>query len=158
MSSPPGVGTTASEQREDEVMATKRRLDPIVLFLTIITAMTMSSALTAGEPLKFLDRDGDGISDLEPDFDFDRIPDPAERHGLLTAPAGPDQLAPIFARVAGERGARGTGRLVQGFGRREFAARAMSQTRSDFDAWFGSGPGVTSGASSGGACAGGVCR
>lgn len=139
-------------------MATKRRLELILLSLIVFTGLLMPSGLAAGEPQKFVDRDGDGISDLEPDFDFDRIPDAAERHGLMTAPAGVDQLAPVFARVASERGARGTGPLVQGFGSREFAARAMAQTRSDFDAWFGSGPGVTSGSSSGGACAGGVCR
>lgn len=121
--------------------------------LVLILALASFSAMAA-TPVPFVDMDGDGFDDNEPDANSDGIPDclapdyipPVEDEALAGVFATMDVVsAPVMVleQTNAER-----------FGERKFPCRMLESNRCEFDAGFGSGLGVSAG---GGGCAGGVC-
>lgn len=131
---------------------------PQVLLIAIVGLMAVGLLAPTGQcgalP-QFIDYDGDGFDDGAPDDDGDGIPDEIEFHSFFSAQQnlvlGVNQMsigtpAPAPKPCAAER-----------FGALEFTTRAVSASRSDFDAGFGGSLGLGGGLGGGGACAGGIC-
>lgn len=122
------------------------------LFLLALILICCSALMAA--PLPFVDMDGDGFDDNEPDGNADGIPD------ILAPDYVPslddNALAGVFATMDVVN--TPTIALEQSnsekFGTRKFQCRMLDANRSEFDAGFGSGLGVSAG---GGGCAGGIC-
>ena len=70
------------------------------LLLALLFIVTPTANISAADARLFQDLDGDGISDLESDFDFDGIPDRCERHGLLAPPHDDQGLAEVRSKIA----------------------------------------------------------
>lgn len=104
----------------------------------------------------FVDLDGDGFNDYLADSDGDGIPEwpDARQDGSI----GVDNTAPRGKVISlGQFAASGVESRTTLFERRSFMVRSLSTCRSDFEALFGGGLGVTLGSAAGGACAGGIC-
>lgn len=116
------------------------------------------STIEAAQPSRFVDLDGDGFNDNEPDGDFNGIPDEFEAHGFLSSPMlGELQVSLMFS--GSQTVTTPTVRVSSAdlFAKREFVTRSICVTRSDFDSGFDSGLGLGSGLGGGGGCAGGIC-
>ncbi len=122
----------------------------------ILVFASAPSVLPSG-PTVFTDCDGDGFDDNAPDDDTDGIPDEVERHGFVSASVGQLQVSQMFTNTNTGVGMQAHLHCKDAFGRRKFAARAVSEDRLDFDTGFGSGLGLGGGLGAGGGCAGGVC-
>lgn len=105
----------------------------------------------------YVDLDGDGFDDNAADSDSDGIPDRFERdyvapRGFAAVPstdifAALKQSSPVSPVATSS---------LERFVLRQFACRAQSKCRSNFESEFTTGLGITAG-SSGGRCVGGVC-
>ncbi len=129
---------------------------------TILVFVALSAVLAAGQapasdPPSFVDLDGDGFNDNDPDVDGNGIPDQFERG--YVPPVDEKESAGIFANLQAPPPTVEGPMLFEtnkdAFGRRSFLTRNMCDNRCAFDADFGSGLGIA--VAAGGACAGGVC-
>lgn len=131
----------------------------LIGFLLISLIAFSPDQLNAAQLDRFCDLDGDGFNDNAPDTDADGIPDELEPHGLLSAQM-PAMLGVSMMFSGSQSPADKVPPMSPGqrFGMREFVTRAICVTRTNFDAGFSSGMGISgSGGGGGGACAGGVC-
>jgi len=132
-----------------------RLLVPVCIMLLSLVVV-VPSAMASGTAV-FVDCDGDGFDDNNPDIDADGIPDEFEGHGFVSAPTGQLQASPMFTEAAPISDAQKKVGCGEAFGRRKFAARTIYENRVDFDACFGSELGMGGGLGAAGACVGGVC-
>jgi len=129
----------------------------MTLLFTLLSCVWMAQPSLASELSVFVDFDGDGFDDREPDDDLDGIPDQFERHGFITAPVTTLEASTMFGGSAPALDPPLMPGNAEKYGKREFATRALRESRSNFDTGFGSDLGVGSGLGVGGACAGGIC-
>jgi hypothetical protein len=128
-----------------------------VLILALVGALILPFDSSAASSGRFVDRDGDGFDDNAADDDIDGIPDELEPHGFFTAEIGQLQVGTMFSSQPLAAAKTPIEAKSETFGRREFHTRGICLLRSDFDAGFGTGLGLSGGLGGGGACAGGVC-
>jgi len=105
----------------------------------------------------YVDLDGDGFDDNADDTDSDGIPDRFERDYVAPRSVAAAPKTDIFAALKQSSPVApiATSSLER-FALRQFACRAQSKCRSNFESEFDTGLGITAG-SSGGRCVGGVC-
>jgi len=134
------------------------RIRPFMPVLTVCLLIIGLLALTGNSTdlQRFVDYDGDGFDDNAPDADSDGIPDDLESHSFFSAQHN-FILSLSQMSISHDPAAEPKPCAAECFGAREFATRGLSLTRTDFDAGFGSGLGISGGLSGGGACAGGIC-
>lgn len=132
-----------------------RVLPPFCLVLLLLLVMA-PYGMPSG-PAVFVDCDGDGFDDNNPDNDADGIPDEFEGHGFISSSTGQLQASPMFTATAPKLSAPKKVGCGEAFGRRKFAARTVCENRVDFDSGFGSELGMGGAMGAAGGCAGGVC-
>ena len=127
-----------------------------ILLVLMLGCLTVSGAETKEKDQKpFVDLDGDGFNDNADDTDSDGIPDRFERAAPRIVTKAP--RSDIFAALKQSSPAAAVAvSPLERFALRQFACRAQSKCRSNFESEFTAGLGVKAG-SSGGHCVGGVC-
>lgn len=133
-------------------------ISTVLLGLALMAFMAGIALTGTDDKTAFADFDGDGINDNAPDDDGDGIPNNAEPH--YTKETGDQSGFINFSASLQTTVDEALMTNYDRFGKRQFAARALTQNRCGFtsEEGFGSSIGIGLGAAGGGACAGGVCR
>lgn len=140
------------------------RLNLPQLIITLLIALSLTGAAgligsATAAPKQYVDLDGDGFDDGQPDLDDDGIPDKFQpgretgSHVLTVLPAD------VFDRAVSPAAEDSLSSTPDRFALREFTTRGLSPRCSPLgtDDEFGPSQGMNLGAASGGACIGGQC-
>jgi hypothetical protein len=138
-------------------MTTESKYFSIWLALVIVLSVWHPAGQTlASEPDLFVDLDGDGFNDFDPDDDGDGIPDEFEYHRFFNSAPVKLQTSLMFSDVPTLRADVSPSSARERFIRRDFRVRDLREPRNDFEADFSDDLGL-GGGGGGGGCAGGIC-
>ena len=129
------------------------------IWLTLAVVLSVwypAKQALASAPDVFVDLDGDGFNDFDPDDDGDGIPDEFEYHRFFSSAPVSLQTSHMFSDAPDASVEAAPSSARERFIRRDFQVRGLREPRNDFEANFSDELGLGGGAGGGG-CAGGIC-